>query len=66
MYWDLDLAMQGIICYQFQIIWDDLVVDIIQLQFYTLRKIGELNYGRTDPDCPLSPVLGSYSNILGG
>ena len=48
MCWDLDLVMQGITCYQFQIIWDDLVVDIIQLQFYTLKKIGELNHGRTD------------------
>ena len=41
MYWDLDLVMQDIICYQFQIIWDDLVVDIILLQYYIPRKIGK-------------------------
>ena len=45
MYWDLDLVMQGITCYQCQIIWDGLVEDIILLQYYIPRKIG--NYPRS-------------------
>ena len=53
MYWDLDLVMQDIICYQFQIIWDDLVVDTILLQYYIPRKIGKLSQSDPRRDYPV-------------
>ena len=53
MYWDLDLVMQDIICYQFQIIWDDLVVDTILLQYYIPRKIGKFTQSDPRRDYPV-------------
>ena len=67
MYWDLDLVMLDIICYQFQIIWDDLVVDIILLQYYIPRKIGKSGprtVRRSDSD--LKSWLYTYKIFLGG